>query len=172
MDPVSAVLGFLTDPRVGLPIVLLGVAAAGWYLVGAPADPRRTGWEPSQPEPDRDPVSRTFLALRREAYSTVLLEVYGRLDSALRAKTGRRLGEIPWRTDAGRKLGIPQPRELERTRIALDSLYVWAVRLETNSLLRRDFWRSWESSRRQFLARAADRLRVVDRQLTSLGYAP
>ncbi|HKV90111.1 MAG TPA: hypothetical protein VJQ43_02815 [Thermoplasmata archaeon] len=172
MDLVTLLRGLLTDPRVGVPIVLLAGATVVWFLLGSPAEPRRIGWERSVPDPDRDPVSRTFVALRRDAYSSVLLEVYTRLDTTLHARTGRRLGQIPWRTTAARRLGIPEPRELERTRIALDNLYVWAVRLETDSLLRRDFWRTWKASRAKFLESLAVRLRRVDGHLATLGYAP
>jgi len=172
VDPSTVLWGFVTDPRVGVPVLLLGAATLLWFAMDTPAEPRRAGWEPATPEPDRDPVSRTFVALRHESYSTVLLESYARLDAALKARTGRRLGEIPWSTKGARKLGIPQPRELEKTRIGLDSLYVWAVRLETDSILRRDFWRTWETSRVVFLRRLAARLHAVDGHLTNLGYAP
>jgi hypothetical protein len=171
-DTVSVALGLLTDPRVGLPVVLLLAAVALWIAANPATAPRRHRGERATPEPDADPVSRTYLALRREAYSSVVAESHARLDRALLARSGKRLREIPWRARAAKRLGIPDPKGLRESHQRLEALYLWSVRLETASLLRWDFWRSRDASRAQLRIRLGQRLGVVDRQLRRLGYAP
>jgi len=169
---INIVLGVLVDPRVGLPVVLLSAAVVLWMAGRPSADPVRRRREPSPPAPDADPVSRTYVALRRGAYSEILDSTYDRLDRAVDARAGVGLREIPWSTRSAVAKGIPDPRGLRRTADALDSLIVWAVALETGSPLRWDFWRTYESSRTQFQRRLAEHLGVVDRHLTQLGFTP
>jgi hypothetical protein len=171
-DAPTILLGLLTDPRVGLPILLLVAATVAWVAARPAGEPRRHRSEASPPEPDADPVSRTYLAVRREAYSSLLVETHVRLDRALLARSGRRLRDIPWRAGAAKKLGVPDAKGLRDSLHGLESLYLWSVRLETASLLRWDFWRSIEASRIQFRLRLAEQLKVVDRQLRRLGYVP
>jgi hypothetical protein len=172
VDAPSLLWGLLTDPRVGVPIVLLVAATVTWIAARPAAEPRRHRSEAMPPEPDADPVSRTYLAVRREAYSSVLVETHVRLDRALLARSGHRLRDIPWRPSAAKKLGVPDAKGLRESRHGLESLYLWSVRLETASLLRWDFWRSLEASRIKFRHRLADQLATVDRQLQRLGYVP
>ncbi|MCI4332963.1 MAG: hypothetical protein L3K01_04455 [Thermoplasmata archaeon] len=172
VDPYTLLLGFVTDPRVGLPLLLLLAATVTWVVASPASEPRRHRGERVPPEPDADPVSRTYLALRREAYSSVLVETHVRLDRALFARTGRRLKDIPWLPSTAKRVGVPDPKGLRDSLRGLESLYLWSVRLETASLFRWDFWRSREASRAKFRTRLSERLQVVDRQLTRLGYAP
>jgi hypothetical protein len=69
-------------------------------------------------------------------------------------------------------MGLPDPRGLRRSREGLDSLLVWAVALETGNPLRWDFWRTYESSRKNFQRRLAEHLGAVDRHLHQLGFTP
>lgn len=167
-DAVSTAFGLLTDPRVGLPILLVAVALVLWAAAWPRRRPRSVGFEPATPEPDRDPVSRTYLALEREEYSSVLHETYDRLDEAIRRRTGRGLAEIPWTEAAGRRAGFPHPRRLRRTRDALGALELWAERLEADSPFRWDFWRSAGASRRRFRTRLLAVFATVDRELVNL----
>jgi hypothetical protein len=172
MDSLSIVWDLVSNPTIGLPVVLLVAASAVWSLRGVPPGRLTVGFEPRIPDPDRDPVSRTFVALRRHAYSEVVRQVYERLDRALIVRCHLALAEVPWRRSVARRLGVPDPKGLEQSRIALDSLHLWAARLETNSLFRRDFWRSPEASRQAFLRRLAKRLAIVDAQLRTLTSPP
>ncbi|MCI4325832.1 MAG: hypothetical protein L3K00_08165 [Thermoplasmata archaeon] len=172
VDAPTILLGLVTDPRVGLPILLLAGATVAWVASHPGSEPRRHRSEASAPEPDADPVSRTYLAVRREAYSSLLVETHVRLDRALLARTGRRLRDIPWRASAAKTLGVPDAKALRASLRGLESLYLWSVRLETASLLRWDFWRSIEASRVQFRIRLAAQLQLVDHQLRRLGYVP
>jgi hypothetical protein len=171
-DLLTVALGLLTDPRLGVPVVLLAVATVVWVVAFPASEPRRQRGEAATPEPDGDPVSRTFVALRHEAYSSVVVETHDRLERALVARTGKRLEDIPWRPSLARRLGIQDSKGLRQSRQELSSLYVWSARLETASWLRWDFWRTEAGSRAKFRDRLADRLGVVDRQLAALGYAP
>jgi hypothetical protein len=172
VDALTFAFDVVTDPRVGLPILLFASAILLWVATRPASDPRWERGEPAPPEPNRDAVSRTYLAVRKEAYSSVLVETHHRLDRAMFARSGHRLGEIPWFASAARRLGVPDPKGLRGSRISLDSLYLWAVRLETSSWRRWDFWRSDAASRAKFRERLSERLTVVDCQLHSLGYAP
>lgn len=165
---MTGLLAFLLDPRFGVPILLLAVALGSWLLYRPWQLPRSSGAEPTAAEPDRDPVSRTYLPLLRGEYSTVLQETYDRLDRAVQQRTGLSLVELPFWRRAVARLGVPDPKGLASARERLDTLELWAVRLESDSWLRRDFWRSWESSRRIFLRRIDPALAAVDRQLTLL----
>jgi hypothetical protein len=117
-------------------------------------------------------VSRTYVALRNGAYSEVLDTTFDRLDRAVDARAHCRLRSIPWLDGPARRLGLSDPKGLRQSRDALNGLIVWAVALETGSPLRWDFWRTQESSRARFQSRVSERLSVVDRQLTSLGFTP
>jgi hypothetical protein len=163
---------FLTDPRVGLPVVVLAAAAVVWVASPWSSEPVRRRGEPSTRAPDADPVSRTYVALRQGAYSEVLDATYDRLDRAVGARAGCHLREIPWRPRAAEKLGLADPKGLRRSRDGLDGMIQWAVALESGSPLRWDFWRTYESSRARFQVRLAEWLRQVDLQLTALQFTP
>jgi hypothetical protein len=171
-DLLTVALGLVTDPRLGLPVVLLAAATVLWVAALPASEPRRHRAESVAPEPDADPVSRTYTALKHEAYSSVVVETHDRLDRALMARTGRRLQEIPWLPSTARRLGVPDSKGLRGSRQELDSLYLWSARLETSSWLRWDFWRTDDGSRAKFRERLSERLGIVDRQLNALGYAP
>ncbi|MGI0052670.1 MAG: hypothetical protein ACRECR_00210 [Thermoplasmata archaeon] len=165
---LAMLAAYLSDPKVGLPMILLAAAAAAWLAARPSTDPRRRGVEPAPPRPDRDAVSRTYLALEDGAYSEVLAESYDRLERALLARTGHALAEIPWRLRSAQRLGIPEPAALRTTRDRIEQGRLWAARLETDSWLRWDFWRSRESSRRLFLARLPTLLGRIDGHLDRL----
>jgi hypothetical protein len=167
-EAMALLIEILRDPRVGVPMVLTLVSVLVWIAARPTSLPRTSGWEPPPHTPDRDPYSRTYVAVFREEYSRVINEVYERLDRALRSRTGRSLRQIPWRRARAQQLLIPDPRGLERTRQSLDLLELWAFRLETGSWLRRDFWRGPESSRRHLLARLELLLTSIARQLSTL----
>lgn len=167
-DAVALAESFLTDPRVGIPALSLAVAGALWGLLGSPAVPRRRGAEAPAMRPDHDPVSRTYLDLDEGNFSGLLAEGHDRLDLALKERTGHHLEEIPWRRRAAARLGIPEAPALRLLRDRLVSYRAWAFRLETDSWLRWDFWRTREQSRRRFLAELPLLLGRVDRQLTRL----
>ncbi|MCI4326235.1 MAG: hypothetical protein L3K16_01155 [Thermoplasmata archaeon] len=169
---VSELLDLLSDPRVGIPVLLLLLAFVLWVAGRPSREPVRRRSEPAERAPDGDPVSRTYVALRNGAYSEVLDTTFERLDRAVDAKSHCHLRTIPWTDGSARRLGLPDPKGLRQSRDALNSLIVWAVALETGSPLRWDFWRTQESSRARFQARLSERLSVVDRQLTSLGFTP
>jgi hypothetical protein len=171
-DPVTFAWDIVSNPTVGIPLLVLIAATTIWTYLGVPRHRWTIGEEPMAPEPDRDPVSRTYVALRRNSYATVAWQVYERLDVALVRRTSLHLTEIPWRRSKAARLGIPDPRGLESSRIALYSLYVWASQLEGNSILRRDFWRSWDGSRAVLLERLAERMAIVEHQLQRLASAP
>ncbi|MHB8352575.1 MAG: hypothetical protein ACYDFT_07825 [Thermoplasmata archaeon] len=164
----ALLLSFLTDPRVGFPALLLIVAAGLWLVRGPVGGPRRTGAESRPPRPDRDPVSRTYLALEEENYGELLNESFDRLDRALEARTGHHLTEIPWRRRAARRLGIPEPEGLRAVRDRLINFRAWAYRLEADSWLRWDFWRSRELSRRRLLTELPPLLGRIDGHLDRL----
>lgn len=158
----------LLDPRVGLPLLLVTAAAVAWLLLAPRGLPRSTGFDPPVPVPDRDPVSRTVVALRLEQYSTVLLEAYDRLDASLRRHRGTPLDEVD-RSPTGAPPLAPADRRRYRRRAArLTQLHLHALRLESGSWLRWDFWRSLEASRRAFFRRLDSLLGEVDRDLTLL----
>jgi hypothetical protein len=171
VDP-ALFLRLLFDPRVGLPILCLASAGAIWLLFAPRGRPRTTGFDPAVPVPDRDPVSRTVVALHEEAYSQILLEAYDRLDASLRRHRGIALEEVDRPAPPGAGLPRPERRELRRLASDLTQLQLHALRLETGSRLRWDFWRSLESSRRWFFRRLDALLGQVDRRLTLLARAP
>ncbi|MCI4346853.1 MAG: hypothetical protein L3K07_08920, partial [Thermoplasmata archaeon] len=82
VDTLHIFLLHLANPRIGLPLLLLVVAILLWLAAAPRGRPRTKGFDPPVPVPDRDPVSRTVLALRTETYSAVLLEAFDRLDAA------------------------------------------------------------------------------------------
>jgi hypothetical protein len=157
--------GLLSDPRFGIPLMLLAFALATWLLAGPARQPRREGWERPVAPPDRDPVSRSYLAVERGQYSVLLREAYDRLDRAVATRTGRSISALPWRVRKARALGVPDPKGLSRLRSEFGALEIWSLRLETDSWLRRDFWRSAEASRRRFTRRLAGLLALLDGQL-------
>lgn len=165
---VALLLSFATDPRVGIPALLLGAAGTLWLLTGPVGTPRCRGAESPPPRPDCDPVSRTYLALADESYGELLAESFDRLDRALRIRTGHRLSDIPWRRRAARRLGIPEADRLRAVRDRLLRFRAWADRIETDSWLRWDFWRSREQSRRRLLTELPTLLGRIDGHLDRL----
>jgi hypothetical protein len=61
---------------------------------------------------------------------------------------------------------------LYRLRDRLDAVELWALRLEADSWLRRDFWRTRESSRARFLGLLPHLFDRVDARLQLLRETP
>ncbi len=169
---LGALPGALTDPRVGLPLLLLAGTLAAWLYLRPVRDPASGRWEAPTPEPEEESVSRTYLGLQRAQYSVVTREMYDRLDRRVRARTGRALDEIPWWNPSARALGLADPAELRRCRGRLDGLTVWSTRLETANPFRWDFWRTPEESRRKLLLRLGPDLARAGRQIRLLDQVP
>jgi hypothetical protein len=158
----------LLDPRVGLPLLLIVVSGLAWLLLAPRGRPRTTGFDPPVPVPDRDPVSRTVVALRTEEYSAVLLEAYDRLDASLRRHRGMPLDEVDRPPTGAKPLPPAERRRYRRLASNLTQLHLHALRLESSSWLRWDFWRGLEASRSWFFRRLDSLLGEVDRDLTLL----
>lgn len=172
VDPVTAGLGMLGDPRVGAPAVVLTASLAIWLWLRPRREPESSRSEAARPEPDQESVSRTYLGLHRGEYSVASREMYDRLSRRLQQRTGRSLEQVPWWNPSARRLGIPDPSGLRRTRGRLSSLTDWALRLETGSPFRWDFWRTAEGSRRQLIARLGPGLQSAGRQIRLLDKVP
>jgi hypothetical protein len=166
--PLELTLEALSDPRAFLPLIVLTAALAAWIAFGPAREPRRAGYEPPLPAPDRDAVSRLRGAMDRGECAPFVRAAYERLDRAVLARTGRPLGELPRRSAAARRAGLPDPREVARLRQRLDALELWAERLDSRRGLRRDFWRTEPASRRQLTSRLPALLASVDRQVERL----
>lgn len=168
MDLPHALIALLLDPRVGLPLLLMGAAGACWLVFAPRGAPRTSGFDRPVPVPDRDPVSRTVVALRREEYSAVLLEAYDRLDTSLQRHRGIPLDEVERPARGVAPLPAVERRRYRRLAVRLTRLHLHALSLETGTWVRWDFWRSLEASRRWFFRRLDPLLVEVDRDLTLL----
>jgi hypothetical protein len=169
---LHAFLLLLANPRIGLPLLLLTVALLLWLLAAPRGRPRTRGFDPAVPVPDRDPVSRTVLALRTETYSEVLLEAFDRLDAALRRRRGLPILELPRSTPAALAIPRAERKRLRRLAERLTRLHLYARELETGTRFRWDFWRSLASSRRRFFHRLDTLLGEVDSTLKLLEKTP
>ena len=167
-DPVGALLAMVEDVHFGLPLLLLLAGTIRALVAWPRRAPVRSGLERPPRDPERDAYSRTYLSLERGAYAAILREAYERLDRALRARTGVALGAIPWRAAAARRARIPDPKGLTRVRETLDRLELWSVQLEQGSVVRLDFWRTRDGSRRRLLARIDPALARVEQHLREL----
>ena len=116
VDPITAGLDLLGDPRVGAPSVVLTASLAVWLWLRPRREPETSRSEAARPEPDRESVSRTYLGLYRGEYSVAAREMYDRLSRRLRERTGRTLEQVPWWNPTARRLGMPDPAGLRRTR--------------------------------------------------------
>jgi hypothetical protein len=167
-DLETTLVALLLDPRIGLPTVLLVVGIVAAALLYPRSAPRVHGHESLNVTSDKDPVSRTYLAIQRQRYSTVLAETYRRLDRAVEFRTGAPMRGLPRRSSAMRDAGVPDPRGLRRVQHALDSLEWRAHRLEAATWLRADFWRSEAGARAHLLERSRKVFLSVDEQLRLL----
>ncbi|MCI4363067.1 MAG: hypothetical protein L3K13_02005 [Thermoplasmata archaeon] len=172
LDTLHVFLLHLANPRIGLPLLLLAVALLLWLLAAPRGRPRRKGFDPPVPVPDRDPVSRTVLALRTETYSAVLLEAFDRLDAALRRRRGLPIVELPRSTPAALAIPRAESKQLRKLAERLTRLHLYARELEAGSRLRWDFWRSLANSRRRFFVRLDLLLGEVDSTLKLLERTP
>jgi hypothetical protein len=165
---LTALTDLLTDPRIGLPTLLLAAAAIATAVLYPRREPRTIGHEAMTRESDRDSVSRTYLAIQQGRYADVLAETYRRLDRAVYHRTQRTMRELPWGLVAAQQLGIEDPKGLRRTQHDLDTLEWRTRRLEGGSWVRWDFWRSYENAHAHLVAASERLFTRVDEQLVRL----
>lgn len=142
--PLALVLGFVEDPRFGLPMLLLLEATVFWTasiprpapLVGA----LRRSWT----RPSGDAVSRMFYALDDRRYSVVVRWSRERIEELYKARAGVPLPSAPFEWSA--REDLPANRfELRRVARAL-SAFEWEAREREAGLHTR--WAFWRSRRR------------------------
>ena len=145
--------GLLTDPTIGIPILLVAVTLGVWLFSNftgfRSAELTRTTWL----RPDRDAVSQTFYAIEDRKYSRLLRAVYDRCDRAIHLRYSVGLADLgwrPWPTKAGR---IPERKELLEIRDALSRRFTEAVGREQPFRVRWAFWRGAAQDDRRYLAR-------------------
>ena len=160
----------LTEPTVGLPILLtLGLAAA-WLLwsprpLERPPAVRRT-WYP----PTTDPVSLVYYALADGRYSTVLGTVYERLDEAVEGRYHIVIGQLP--VLSTEDAPIPGAQGLRRAARQIRRAYSEALQRESPYWFRWTFWRPEEIDRDRFLGRVDDAIRVSAEWISTLEATP
>jgi hypothetical protein len=139
--PFGWVIGFISDPRWGIPFLLLLEATILWIawnprapgLLGA----RRTSWT----RPEGDAVSRMYYALQDRRYSIVVRWSRERIEELYRARSGLKLPALPW-TLRRRSKAIEDPYNLRRLTLEL-SAFEWEAReREIGVHLRWAFWRT------------------------------
>ncbi|MCI4317899.1 MAG: hypothetical protein L3J96_05115 [Thermoplasmata archaeon] len=143
----------MTDPTVGLPILLLSATLGVWLFSNLRGfrspELTRTTWL----RPDRDAVSQTFYAIEDGRYSRLVRAVYDRCDRAVHTRYGVGLAELgwrPWPTKAGL---IPERKELLQIRDSLSRRFTEAVGRELPFRFRWAFWRSPAEDDQRYLGR-------------------
>lgn len=171
IDPdLGRLLDLLTEPTIGVPILLTLGGMAAWFLwsprpVERPPSVRRS-WFP----PTTDPVSTVYYALADGRYSTILATVYERLDRAVERKYHLVIGQLPlFRPE---RTGVPNAAELRRASRKVRTAYAEALQRESPFWFRWAFWRRTGADEDAFLARVDDAIRVSADWISTLEGTP
>ena len=139
--PLGWVLGFIADPRWGIPFLLLLEASILWAAWNprppAALGSRRRSWV----RPDHDPVSRMYYALGDERYSVIVRWSRERIEELYEVRFGEPMPALPWglldRSDTAR-----DSRAIRRLALDLGSFEWEAREREAGGHLRWAFWRT------------------------------
>ncbi|MCI4367219.1 MAG: hypothetical protein L3K08_05670, partial [Thermoplasmata archaeon] len=139
--PFGWVVGFISDPRWGIPYLLLLEATILWVawnpraptLLGA----RRISWT----RPEGDAVSRMYYALQDQRYSVIVRWSRERIEELYVARSGVRLPTLPW-TLRRRSPIVSDPYNLRRLTQDLGNFEWEAREREVGVHLRWAFWRT------------------------------
>ena len=138
--PLAWLVGFVTDPRWGIPTLFLLEATAFWFAWN-PRDPlvgagRRVSWI----YPDADPVSRMFYALGLGRFSSIVRWSRDRVEELYEFRNGEALSALPWRL---RWWGPQDPRYGHRRVVRELREIEWeALERESGTRPRWAFWRT------------------------------
>lgn len=168
--PYGWVLGFILDPRFGIPFLILLEAAILWIAWnprgGPPLGAKRISWH----RPEGDAVSRIYYALRDEQYSTLVRWSRERIEELYEARAGAPLPSFPWTfratTDAP-----DDPHRLRRLTLDLGGFEWEAREREIGLHVRWAFWRTRQRDRAHYKARV-DRILARAQRAISILEAP
>jgi hypothetical protein len=139
--PLSWVVGFIADPRWGIPFLLMVEATFLWAAWNprppAPLGLRRTSWA----RPVADPVSRMFYALGDERYSVLVRWSRERIEELYEARHGQRLPSFTLDL-FGSSEGPENRFEIRRLTRDLASFEWEAREREAGAHIRWAFWRT------------------------------
>lgn len=145
-------LAFVSEPTIGIPILVSAWVAVAWILWGPSPERRppllRRNWFPS----DADLTSYVYFALADGRYSTVLEAATARLNETVHKRLGWTLAQLPLTEWGAERMGVPQARELRRVGRSLQEARAAAVVREGRFFIRWRFWLSPEADRRRFLS--------------------
>jgi hypothetical protein len=153
VGPLSWVVGFISDPRWGIPFLLILEATILWVAWNPRSPPllgaRRTSWA----RPEGDAVSRMYYAVQDRRYSVLVRWSRERIEELHRARSGgARLPALPW-TFRRRSRSPSDPYVLRRLTLDL-STFEWEAReRELGVHLRWAFWRTRRRDAELYAAR-------------------
>jgi hypothetical protein len=152
------IVGLFTNPTFGIPFLVTAAVLGSWLYWNPLGAPASLGTRATWRAPAHDPVSRTYYALTAGLVSQVVSATYERFETAVKAKFGRTLGELPVTSWGRERAGIPQARELRRLAAQLREAYQQSLLWEAPIRIRWAFWRTPEQDRALFEGRVHDRL--------------
>jgi hypothetical protein len=167
---LSWVVGFISDPRWGIPFLLLLEATILWVawnpraptILGA----RRASWS----RPEGDPVSRMFYAVQDQRYSVIVRWSRERIEELYHARSGAKLPTLPW-TLRRRSLSPTDPYNLRRVTQDLSNFEWAALERETGVRIRWAFWRTRQRDTEIYEARVDRVLRTAQAAIGALEVA-
>jgi len=167
---LGRLLYLLTEPTLGVPILISLVAMVAWLWwsprpLERPPLVRRTWFAPTT-----DPVSLVYYALADGRYSAVLATVYERLDRACERAHGIVIAQIP--IFHAEQTGVAQPAALRRAARQIRRAHAEALQRESPFWFRWAFWRSAKLDEDRFLARVDDAIRVSADWISTLEGTP
>lgn len=140
--PLAWVVGFIADPRWGIPFLLLVEATFLWAAWNPSPPPtlgvRRSSWT----RPTGDPVSRMFYALGDQRYSVLVRWSRERIEELYEARAGVPLPTFGFDLLSGSSPGLPNRFELRRLTRELGSFEWEAREREAGAHIRWAFWRT------------------------------
>ena len=163
--PLAWVVGFISDPRWGIPFLLLLEATILWVawnprapsLLGA----RRSSWT----RPEGDAVSRMYYAVQDRRYSVIVRWSRERIEELYAARSGAKLPTLAW-TFRRRSPDLADPYNLRRLTGDLAGFEWEAREREVGVHLRWAFWRTRRRDAALYEARVS---RILDRAHRSIG---
>lgn len=160
-------VGFIADPRFGIPFLALLEATMFWSAWNPRPPPVLGAVRRSWSRPSADPVSRMYYAMGDEQYSVLVRWSRERIEELYKARAGEPLPTVPF--ELRPREGLPKQRFALRRLARELSNFEWEAReREAGMHLKWAFWRSRAKDSEAYRTRVSGLLGRAQEQIAAL----